>query len=140
MRMAIVAAAALVAAGCASTGQVVETTGRSLSGSMRGTGNYEGRAAVAVNTTAGSTAATISLAGDRSGAVRPWHIHTGACGSGGGIVGPAAAYLPLSVGANGRATAEARLNVGLQAGQNYHVNIHESAGNLGNVLACADLR
>jgi hypothetical protein len=140
MRMAIIAATALMAAGCATGGQVVETTGRSLSASMLGTGNYEGRAAVAVNTTDGSTAATISLAGDQSGSVRPWHVHTGTCGSGGGIVGAAAAYPPLSVGGNGRATAEARVNVGLQAGQNYHVNIHESPSNLGNVIACAELR
>ncbi|MEX0893823.1 MAG: hypothetical protein WEB88_16770 [Gemmatimonadota bacterium] len=140
MRMAIIAAAALVAAGCAGTGQVIETTGRSLSATMTGTGSYDGRAAVAVNTTGNSTAATIALAGDQNGAARPWHIHTGTCGSGGGVVGAAAAYPPLTVGSNGRANAEARLNVGLQAGQSYHVNIHESASNLGNVIACANLR
>ena len=139
MRTALLAAAALTAA-CASTAEVVESPGRSLAASMNVTNSYEGRWAAAVNTVPGSTAATISLAGDRSGAVRPWHVHTGTCGSGGGIVGPANAYPALTVGSDGRATAEARVSVGLEMGQRYHVNIHESPSNLGNVISCAEIR
>ena len=139
MRIPILAAVAL-AAGCASGGPVVETPGRSLSATLDATGAFEGRSAVAVNTVTGNTAASISLAGDRSGAVRPWHVHTGTCGSGGGIVGDPTAYPPLRAGTNGSATAEARVDVGLRPGQQYHVNIHESPSSLGNIVACGNLR
>src|ERR1044071_9926381 len=54
------------------------------------------------------THVTVNVTGARAGATLPWHVHEGKCGDASPpIVGPASAYPPLVVGANGRATAQA---------------------------------
>lgn len=87
----------------------------------------------------GRTIASISIAGARSDAHHPWHIHQGTCESGGPIIGNTAAYSALHVGADGTATARATLSVGLNPNQNYHVNVHRSPENLGTIVACGNI-
>jgi hypothetical protein len=99
--------------------------------SMRGTG----KALVAD----GKTTATVSLEGAAAGAVHPWHIHEGTCASGGPIVGDAAAYTPLTVGADGRAQGSAQLAVRLDEAHHYFVNVHASPGDMATIVACGDL-
>lgn len=86
------------------------------------------------------TRATLEASGAAAGEAHPWHIHRGACGSGGDIVGDADAYPLLSVGGRGEASAEADLGVILTPGEDYHVNVHQSRERLGEIVACGRLR
>lgn len=80
-----------------------------------------------------------TIAGGTAGGTHPWHIHEGACGSGGPVVGPANAYPPLQVAGNGAASAEAHLMLKLNEARRYPVNVHASPAEMGNVVACGDL-
>lgn len=129
---------ALLMAGCASAGEMRPV--EMWSGTIEAETHEDMRAAANVNAGMRETVATVSVAGDENGAVRPWHIHAGTCGSGGAIVGPATEYPPLRIGATGGADATARLSLGLDPGASYYVNIHESSTNLGNIVGCMQLR
>jgi len=103
----------------------------------------QGGSAVRGTTTAtvreGHTAANTSITGGTPGAVHPWHIHEGTCASGGPIVGTPNAYTPLQVASNGAATAEAHLMLTLNEARAYHVNVHASPTEMGNIIACGPL-
>lgn len=73
------------------------------------------------------------------GAVHPWHVHRGQCGSDQGILGPADAYKPLEVGGSGRAGSEAVLPIPTPSTGDYFVNVHASARNMGTIVACGNL-
>ena len=128
---------ALLAVGCASTGEMRPVD--SWSGTIQAETHEDMRAAANVNSGMRETVVTVAVAGDENGAVRPWHIHVGTCGSGGAIFGQATDYPPLRVGATGGADATARLRMGLDPAGSYYVNIHESSSNLGNVVGCMQL-
>jgi Cu/Zn superoxide dismutase len=83
--------------------------------------------------------ATIELENDEPGAVRPWHVHFGTCGSGGEIVGSAGDYPLLEVGDDGQALATATVSEVLDSGEDYHVNVHLSETELGTIIACGNL-
>ena len=86
------------------------------------------------------THATISITGARTGSVHPWHVHEGRCGDNGPIVGPATAYPNLTVGENGRSSAQAHLaNIELNEAASYYVNVHASPANLGTIVSCGNL-
>ena len=138
MRKIAVGVASLLLASCASTAEVRPV--ESWSGRIAAEDFDDLRAAASVNSGTFETAASVSIAGARSGATHPWHVHVGRCGSGGAIVGNASAYTPLNVGGNGEARSSARVNVGLEPGGQYHLNIHESPSNLGTIIGCMDLR
>lgn len=85
------------------------------------------------------THVTINVMGAQAGARLPWHVHEGQCGDASApIVGPASAYPPLVVGANGRATGQAHLNLQLNEAKSYIVNVHASPTNLGTIVSCGD--
>jgi hypothetical protein len=88
---------------------------------------------------AGQTAVSVNISGATPGAAHPWHIHSGSCESGGPIVGGAAAYPDLQVGAGGTASANATLSVGLDPTAPYFVNVHLSANDLATIVACGNL-
>lgn len=88
----------------------------------------------------GQTTITANLTGATPGSVHPWHVHFGTCGSGGDIVGAAGAYPALQVGSDGRAKATATIDMELQPGQPYYLNVHRSAEDLKTIAACGDLR
>jgi hypothetical protein len=155
MRIAYVAAAALLAAGACSTVPKVETDpgGGRVDVDMEAPGQAEGWNATlrpvggsGVSGTASAremgdaTHATINISGGTGGGVHPWHIHEGRCGDPNPpVVGPASAYPPLSVGGGGTATAQAHVPVELNEATNYIVNVHASPSNLGTIIACGDL-
>ena len=92
------------------------------------------------------TTVTIQLQNATAGAMHPWHVHEGACGSGGPIVGAPTAYSPLQVGAkplqvgaNGQAQGNATLALTLNEARAYHVNVHASPSDLATIVACGDL-
>jgi hypothetical protein len=86
------------------------------------------------------THVTVFLTGGSAGGVHPWHVHEGVCESNGPIVGPAGAYPALEPDASGNATADVHLNMALDPGGSYYINIHQSASDLGTVVGCGELR
>lgn len=137
MRKVAVGVVALLFAGCASTVEMRPV--ESWSGRISAEEPDDLRAAASVNAGMYETAASVSLAGAEAGATHPWHIHAGQCGSDGGIVGPAAAYSPLTVGGNGEATSTARLEVALDPNGQYFINVHQSPSDLGTIIGCMQL-
>ena len=83
--------------------------------------------------------ANVSLTGATPGAVHPWHVHEGKCGSGGAIVGDPSAYTPLTVGSDGTAQGNATVGTTLHEARDYHVNVHASTGDMGTIIACGNL-
>jgi superoxide dismutase, Cu-Zn family len=83
--------------------------------------------------------ATARIAGDEEGAVRPWHIHFGTCGTGGGIVGADGDYPRLAVGADGTAQVSIQVAQPLSTATSYHVNVHQSESQMEVIIACGDL-
>ena len=107
---------------------------------LAGTGMYtniSGNAGALV--AEGRTNATISIRGAQPGAVHPWHLHLGRCGSGGAIVGDAGAYTPLTVGNDGTAQGSATVMVRLEESSEYHVNVHLSPSQPETIIACGNL-
>ena len=98
-----------------------------------------GGTATAVPSGAAATTAAVNLTGATPGAVHPWHIHTGRCGDNGPIVGPPAAYPPLTVGADGTAAVNATVPVATPVSGNFYVNVHRSATEMGAIVACGNL-
>jgi hypothetical protein len=114
---------------------------REWTATLTGTpGHEEVRASARAASGFGRTAVAINLAGGEAGGAHPWHVHTGACGSGGGIVGPANAYPLLRPGTGGSAAASAEVRVELMPDQQYHVNVHRSEAQMETIIACGDLR
>jgi hypothetical protein len=87
-----------------------------------------------------NTLVTLVLTGLPQGGPYPWHVHEGTCETGGPIIGDPAVYPPLTVGADGRAEANARLlNLKLNEAKKYHVNVHRSPTDLPTIIACGEL-
>lgn len=100
--------------------------------------NITGSASVAPAST-GTMTATVNISGATAGDVHPWHVHTGTCATGGGVVGPGSAYTPLTVAAGGSASSTATIPATLDATQKYHVNVHKSPTDMGTIVSCGDL-
>ena len=88
---------------------------------------------------AGTTDVDVKLTGDIAGSARPWHVHVGSCAKGGPVYGDAKAYGLLRVSAKGTADGKATLRVALPDSGYFYVNIHESATNMSQIVACGDL-
>ncbi|HEX6750914.1 MAG TPA: hypothetical protein VF092_26740 [Longimicrobium sp.] len=153
MRIATMALAVLFAAACARTVKVETDPGsgkmdvdvqrpgapEGWSGSLSPVGG-SGISGTATGSTAHDmTHVSVSVAGAQAGARLPWHVHEGKCGDASPpVVGPASAYPPLVVGADGRATAEAHVPVQLNEAKNYIINVHASPTNLATIVSCGD--
>lgn len=87
----------------------------------------------------GGTNVTIEIRGAASNSMLPWHLHEGACGSGGAIVGDPAAYPPLAAGLDGSASSDATIDVTLSPDADYHVNVHKSPSETDTIIACGEL-
>jgi hypothetical protein len=68
-------------------------------------------------------------------------MHTGQCGNGmdEGVVGPAAAYTPLTVDGDGHATGVATVPLHTPSTGNYFIAVEASAANTQMVVACGNL-
>jgi hypothetical protein len=116
-------------------------TGEDWNAKIAGRAMWTGASGTATARVEGNnTLVTLQLTGLAPGGPYPWHVHEGTCDPGGPIVGDAAVYLPLTVGADGRAEANARLlNLKLNEAKKYHVNVHRSPTDLGTIIACGEL-
>lgn len=101
--------------------------------------NIVGSVAVRPAANPSETQATVMLSNATPNATHPWHIHAGTCGSDGGIVGPATAYRPLTVGPDGRAEVTITLPFSTPTQGEYFVNVHKSPTELGTIIACGSL-
>lgn len=99
-----------------------------------------GRATAAPSADGAGTEITVSIDGDTPGATRPWHVHSGTCRQGGGVVGGPRAYPPLVVDIKGQSRGSATIAVPLADTAAYYVNIHDSAAAMSIIVACGDLR
>jgi superoxide dismutase, Cu-Zn family len=98
-----------------------------------------GQASAAPTADGTGTVITVTIEGDTPGATRPWHVHTGTCTKGGGVVGGGRVYTPLAIDNKGHASSKATLTVPLADTTTYNVNIHDSAAAMGIIVACGDL-
>lgn len=115
--------------------------GEDWKGNITGRGMWTGASGTATARVEGdNTAVTLLLTGLPPGGPYPWHVHDGTCATGGPIVGDPAAYAPLTVGADGRAEANARLlGTKFNEAKKYHVNVHRSPTDLATIIACGEL-
>ena len=153
MRIATLAVAFLLAAACTKTVKVESDpkTGRTdvdiqkpgvaegWKGTLAGVGGSTVAGTATGMTADGETTVTVNITGATAGSTHPWHIHDGKCTDAGPpVVGDAAAYPALVVGADGTATASAKIAVKLNEARNYIINVHASPANLGTIIACGD--
>lgn len=152
-RILIIAGAAAAISACASSRQAADRADPTLAqaspsaqsvqwtatlGPQSGT-NVAGTATVSSGDNAAQTRASVNLTGADSGAVHPWHVHSGRCGDNGPIVGPASAYPPLTVAGDGTATVTATLPFATPMSGSYYVNVHRSATEMGTIVSCGNL-
>lgn len=140
MRITAIAAACLVALGCASGGSNGDgefITDFDASLTSRGGSTVTGTARAVASL--GRTAVTLEIDGARPGARHPWHVHEGRCGSGGAIVGSASSYPVLEVDEDGSERASGTIDVQLDDDRDYHVNVHASPSDLQTIVACGAL-
>jgi hypothetical protein len=83
--------------------------------------------AVAESVAPDSTRTTIRIAGGPAGTEMPWHIHRGACGTGGPVLGAAPGYPTLKVGKDGTAGGTVTLPVAIPASGEHSVTVHQSS-------------
>ena len=87
----------------------------------------------------GRTEVTVSLIGAVPNSTHPWHVHEGACNSGGMIVGDSTIYRPLQVGSTGTAAGNANLSMELNEASDYYIDVHASTSDMQTIIACGDL-
>ncbi len=87
---------------------------------------------------ADSTRASVKVSGAKAGSELAWHIHTGACGSQGKIVGPAASYGTIKVGPEGNADGTAVLPIAAPTSGEFAVTVHASTTDM-TPVACGNL-
>lgn len=126
----------------------LSTTAFALAGSARTwTASISGKGGTAIGGSAtmkpsadgAGTVVEVKLTNDAAGVTRPWHVHIGSCAQGGGVFGGGASYTPIAIGSGGEGTSTATLAVATPDSGSYYVNIHDSAANMRNIVACGDL-
>jgi hypothetical protein len=121
------------------TGGAGDMPVRTLETSIRGQQGSMLRAAAIVNTVPNGTAVAVTVKDAQPGAMLPWHLSDGACGSG-SVVGQIDAYPTLQVGTDGAATGRATLDVALDPNQTYTVVIRKSPQDANVIIGCGTLR
>jgi hypothetical protein len=86
-----------------------------------------------------STRATIRLSGAAPGSEIPWHIHSGACGAKGQILGNASGYPALKARQDGSASGTVTLPVAMPASGEFVVTVHKSKTDMAPA-ACGALK
>jgi len=86
-----------------------------------------------------SIRASIRLSGAAPGSELPWHIHSGACGAKGQILGAGAAYPSLKAGQDGSAGTTVTLPMAAPASGEHSVTVHKSKTDMAPA-ACGALK
>lgn len=139
-RPAVLLAAALTAGACDDDDPFDPGPTTEWAADLTGEGNYEDvTGGVVVVASDDALAAGIEIEGAADGDVFAWGVSEGTCAAPGDPIGDAGAYPDLEVDANGAAAAEADQDVGLEAGEDYIVQVTEESGNEPVVVACSAL-
>jgi hypothetical protein len=88
---------------------------------------------------ADSARATIRLSGAMPGSEIPWHIHSGACGAKGQILGNASGYPALKARQDGSANGTVTLPVAMPVSGEFTVTVHKSKTDMAPA-ACGTLK
>lgn len=148
MRFELICCVALLAAGCGKRAVTIEPgSGADMAARWNGTvtapadmaGVVQIKGSTWMAADGNKTHARIDISNASPGGQHPWHVHRGRCGSNGSIVGDASDYPLLKVDGDGKAGAEAHLDLPLPTYGDYFVNVHASQNNLQTVIACANL-
>ena len=86
-----------------------------------------------------NTSVLLNVTGATPGAVHPWQLHHGRCDADRGIYGPASAYEPLTVDAEGRGAGQATVRMPLPANGPFFVRVAASPAAPDSLIACGDL-
>jgi hypothetical protein len=137
--LAVMAAGVALATVATAASALVLAT--SWKGKVTGRGDSKITGDAAITPSADGTGAEVNvmIMGDTPGATRPWHIHIGSCAAPGGVLGGGRSYTPITIDGSGHGMSKATLPVAVPDSGSYYVNIHESAGNMGSIVACGDL-
>jgi hypothetical protein len=148
----VLAAAVLASAGCGprtlqevDTGSIEVMSWRATlsrpeaADSLAAPMNLAGSVAIRPAQNPAESQATVMLRNATPNATHPWHVHAGTCGNDNGIVGPATAYKPLTVDAQGNAEVSITLPFATPTQGEYFVNVHKSPTELGTIVACGTL-
>lgn len=86
--------------------------------------------------------AVVTIEGSRAGAIHPWDIHSGTCGTNGGnhgaVVGRPQNYPMIPIGGAGAATMQLDLPLQLVSRGSYFLNVHDSPARH-HIVACGTL-
>lgn len=104
-----------------------------------GRAGLDGWASMRSGATRGSTSILLNVTHAAPGSVHPWELHHGRCGADRGIYGPAAAYTPLTVDAEGRGVGQATVRMPLPTQGPFFVRVAASPAAPATTLACGDL-
>ncbi|AHG93707.1 hypothetical protein J421_6172 (plasmid) [Gemmatirosa kalamazoonensis] len=86
-----------------------------------------------------NTSILLNITNATPGAVHPWQLHHGRCDADRGIYGPASAYEPIVVDADGRGAGQATVRMPLPAQGPFFVRIAASGAAPDSIVACGDL-
>lgn len=103
------------------------------------TGPLGSRSPTGSATLAGRTV-RVTIADDRPGVSRGWHVHRGTCGRTDGAVPAASGYQPIAIDARGAGSASATLAASLAPDTGYALDVHDtSPGAALDAIACGVL-
>jgi hypothetical protein len=99
----------------------------------------QGSAAMRLGPAGWDTHVAVDLANAAPGAVHPWQLRQGRCGQDSGGFGPADAYAPLTVDAQGHAASAVTVPLLMPTEGRYFVRVSASSADPETIVACADL-
>jgi hypothetical protein len=86
-----------------------------------------------------ATVVQVAIQNAAPGGLHPWEVRRGQCGANRGVLGESAAYEPLEVGNDGRASAQVMVDEPLPNSGEHSVAILASTTNRDLIVACANL-
>jgi hypothetical protein len=114
--------------------------GEDWSAKMTGAGAFAAASGQATaRVISGQSTITVRISGLGVGAVHPWAVFEGKCGTTGALFGSPGLYPPMTVNASGVAEGVARVSMALDEAKNYHVRVYASPTETSTVAVCGDL-
>ena len=111
------------------------TSPAALAGAVQMTGS----ATMTPGSDSTTTTVRLNLSNASPGGVHPWQLHRGQCGRDEGVFGPASAYQPVTVNADGRASGSATVPLVMPTDGDFYVSVSASAANAEMIVACGNL-
>ena len=99
----------------------------------------KGSAAMVPDRNREKTRVSVDISNATPGAVHPWRLHRGQCGSDEGVVGDADQYKALKVNDDGRASGTTTVEFETPTTGSYYVSLGASPANAETVVACGNL-